>query len=96
MKTMKKLLVASVSVMAFASAAANANVEPEKINLESLINDAMISINMADVLPKNDAHSVVKKQSTMMLNEQTQEALHKNLLAMAKAKKDAQLLVESE
>ncbi|CAM4312436.1 MULTISPECIES: hypothetical protein [Alteromonas] len=96
MKTMKKLLVASVSVMAFASAAANANVEPEKINLESLINDAMISINMADVLPKNDAHIVVKKQSTMMLNEQTQEALHKNLLAMAKAKKDAQLLVESE
>ncbi|AIF98575.1 MAG TPA: hypothetical protein DCW74_10915 [Alteromonas australica] len=93
---MKKLLVASVSVMAFASAAANANVEPEKINLESLINDAMISINMADVLPKNDAHIVVKKQSTMMLNEQTQEALHKNLLAMAKAKKDAQLLVESE
>ena len=96
MKTMKKLLVASVSVIAFASAAANANVEPEKINLESLINDAMISINMADVLPKNDAHIVVKKQSTMMLNEQTQEALHKNLLAMAKAKKDAQLLVESE
>ena len=96
MKTMKKLLVASVSVMAFASAAANANVEPEKINLESLINDAMISINMADVLPKNDAHIVVKKKSTMMLNEQTQEALHKNLLAMAKAKKDAQLLVESE
>ena len=96
MRTMKKLLVASVSVMAFASAAANANVEPEKINLESLINDAMISINMADVLPKNDAHIVVKKQSTMMLNEQTQEALHKNLLAMAKAKKDAQLLVESE
>ena len=96
MQTMKKLLVASVSVMAFASAAANANVEPEKINLESLINDAMISINMADVLPKNDAHIVVKKQSTMMLNEQTQEALHKNLLAMAKAKKDAQLLVESE
>ncbi len=96
MKTMKKLLVASVSVMAFASAAANANVEPEKINLESLINDAMISINMADVLPKNDAHIVVKKQSTMMLNEQTQEALHKNLLAMTKAKKDAQLLVESE
>ena len=93
---MKKLLVASVSVMAFASAAANANVEPEKINLESLINDAMISINMADVLPKNDAHIVVKKQSTMMLNEQTQEALHKNLLAMTKAKKDAQLLVESE
>ena len=93
---MKKLLVASVSVMAFASAAANTNVEPEKINLESLINDAMISINMADVLPKNDAHIVVKKQSTMMLNEQTQEALHKNLLAMAKAKKDAQLLVESE
>ena len=87
MKTMKKLLVASVSVMAFASAAANANVEPEKINLESLINDAMISINMADVLPKNDAHIVVKKQSTMMLNEQTQEALHKNLLAMAKAKR---------
>jgi len=41
-------------------------------------------------------HIVVKKQSTMMLNEQTQEALHKNLLAMAKAKKDAQLLVESE
>ena len=96
MKTMKKLLVASVSVMAFVSAAANANVEPEKINLESLINDAMISINMADVLPKNDAHIVVKKQSTMMLNEQTQEALHENLLAMAKAKKDAQLLVESE
>lgn len=96
MKTMKRLLVASVSVMAFASAAANANVEPEKINLESLINDAMISINMADVLPKNDAHILVKKQSTMMLNEQTQEALHKNLLAMAKAKKDAQLLVESE
>lgn len=96
MKTMKRLLVASVSVMAFASAAANANVEPEKINLESLINDAMTSINMADVLPKNDAHILVKKQSTMMLNEQTQEALHKNLLAMAKAKKDAQLLVESE
>lgn len=89
-------MVASVSVMAFASAAANANVEPEKINLESLINDAMTSINMADVLPKNDAHILVKKQSTMMLNEQTQEALHKNLLAMAKAKKDAQLLVESE
>ncbi len=30
---MKKLLLASVSVMAFVSAAANANAQPEKINL---------------------------------------------------------------
>ncbi len=32
---MKKLLLASVSVMAFVSAAANANAQPEKINLQS-------------------------------------------------------------
>ncbi len=42
---MKKLLLASVSVMAFVSAAANANAQPEKINLQSLINTAMTSVN---------------------------------------------------
>lgn len=78
---MKKLLVASVSVMAFVSAAANANVQPEKINLASLINTAMTNVKMADVLPANDAHIVVKKQSTAILTEETQISLHKNLLA---------------
>ncbi|WP_377893875.1 hypothetical protein [Alteromonas sp. R78001] len=95
---MKKLLLASVSVMAFASAAANANVQPEKINLQSLITTAMTSVNMADVLPENDAHVVVKKQSVALLAEETQIALHKNLLAMAKEKnKESTVLVaESE
>jgi len=95
---MKKLLLASVSVMAFASAAANANVQPEKINLQSLIATAMTSVNMADVLPKNDAHIIVKKQSAALLAEETQIALHKNLLAMAKEKnKESTVLVaESE
>lgn len=95
---MKKLLLASVSVMAFASAAANANVQPEKINLQSLITTAMTSVNMADVLPENDAHIVVKKQSVALLAEETQIALHNNLLAMAKEKnKESTVLVaESE
>ncbi|NDW20442.1 hypothetical protein [Alteromonas hispanica] len=78
---MKKLLVASVSVMAFVSAAANANVQPEKINLASLINTAMTNVKMAEVLPANDARIVVKKQSTAILTEETQISLHKNLLA---------------
>jgi hypothetical protein len=84
--------------MAFASAAANANVQPEKINLQSLITTAMTSVNMADVLPENDAHIVVKKQSVALLAEETQIALHKNLLAMAKEKnKESTVLVaESE
>ena len=79
---MKKLLLASVSVMAFASAAANANAQPEKINLQSLINTAMTSVKMADVLPENDAHIIVKKQSKAILAKATQVQLHKNLLAM--------------
>ena len=79
---MKKLLLASVSVMAFASAAANANAQPEKINLQSLINTAMTSVKMADMLPENDAHIIVKKQSKAILAEATQVQLHKNLLAM--------------
>jgi opacity protein-like surface antigen len=95
MKT-KKLLIASVSVMAFASAAANANVQPEKINLQSLINTAMTSVNMAEVLPANDAHIDVKKQSTTMLSEQTQIELHKNLLAMAKREERTPVTAQSE
>ena len=83
---MKKLLLASVSAMAFVSTAANANVQPEKINLESLINTAMTSVRMADVLPSNDAHMIVKRQSKAMLAEETQVALHKYLLAMAEQK----------
>lgn len=81
---MKKLLLASVSVMAFVSAAANANAQPEKINLQSLINTAMTSVKMAEVLPENDAHIIVKKQSKAILAEETQVQLHKNLLAMTK------------
>lgn len=92
----KKLLVASVSVMAFASAAANANVQPEKINLQSLISTAMTSVNMAEVLPANNAHIDVKKQSTTMLSEQTQIQLHKNLLAMAKREERAPVTAQSE
>jgi opacity protein-like surface antigen len=78
---MKKLLLASVSVMAFVSSAANANVQPEKINLSSLINTAMTNVKMADVLPANDAHIVVKKQSKAILSEETQISLHNSLLA---------------
>ena len=59
---MKKLLLASVSVMAFVSAAANANAQPEKINLQSLINTKINSEKMVESLPKNDAHTVGKKQ----------------------------------
>ena len=81
---MKKLLLASVSVMAFVSAAANANAQPEKINLQSLINTAMTSVKMAEVLPENDTHILVKKQSKAILAEETQVQLHKNLLAMTK------------
>ncbi|WP_420935671.1 hypothetical protein ACOJR9_07470 [Alteromonas sp. A081] len=83
---MKKLLLASVSVMAFVSTAANANVEPEKINLSSLINTAMTNVKMADVLPANDAHIVVKRQSKAILTEETQISLHKSLLALSKEK----------
>jgi opacity protein-like surface antigen len=83
---MKKLLLASVSVMAFVSAAANANVQPEKINLSSLINTAMTNVKMADVLPANDAHIVVKRQSKAILTEETQISLHKSLLALSKSK----------
>ena len=92
----KKLLVASVSVMAFVSAAANANVQPEKINLQSLISTAMTSVNMAEVLPANNAHIDVKKQSTTMLSEQTQIQLHKNLMAMAKRQERALVTAQSE
>ena len=81
---MKKLLLASVSVMAFVSAAANANVQPEKINLSSLINTAMTNVKMADVLPANDAHIVVKRQSKAILTEETQISLHNSLLALSK------------
>ena len=81
---MKKLLLASVSVMAFVSAAANANVQPEKINLSSLINTAMTNVKMADVLPANDAHIVVKRQSKAILTKETQISLHNSLLALSK------------
>lgn len=92
---MKKLLLASVSVMAFVSAAANANAQPEKINLQSLINTAMTSVNMADVLPENDAHIVVKKQSKAILAEATQVKLYENLIAMRKRGEDVNV-AESE
>jgi len=93
---MKKSLLASVSVMAFASAAVNANVQPEKINLQTLINTAMTSVNMAEVLPENNAHIAVKRQSAELLAEQTQIALHKNLLAMTKRKSGETVLADSE
>jgi opacity protein-like surface antigen len=92
---MKKLLLASVSVMAFVSAAANANAQPEKINLQSLINTAMTSVKMADVLPENDAHILVKKQSKAILAEATQVKLHENLLAMRKREESVNV-AESE
>lgn len=61
MKIMKKLFVVSVFVMVFVSVVVNVNVELEKINFELFINDVMISINMVDVLLKNDVYIVVKK-----------------------------------
>ena len=45
----------------------------------------MTSVKMADVLPENDAHIVVKKQSKAILAEEIQVQLHKNLLAMTKS-----------
>ncbi|BCO18612.1 hypothetical protein LHL20_08970 [Alteromonas sp. McT4-15] len=92
---MKKLLLASVSVMAFASAAANANAQPEKINLQSLINTAMTSVKMADVLPENDAHILVRKQSKAILAEAVQIKLHENLIAMSK-REERVTVAESE
>jgi hypothetical protein len=92
---MKKLLLASVSVMAFASTAANANAQPEKINLQSLINTAMTSVKMADVLPENDAHILVRKQSKAILAEAVQIKLHENLIAMSK-REERVTVAESE
>ena len=92
---MKKLLLARVSVMAFASAAANANAQPEKINLQSLINTAMTSVKMADVLPENDAHILVRKQSKAILAEAVQIKLHENLIAMSK-REERVTVAESE
>jgi len=48
---------------------------------------------MADVLPSNDAHMIVKRQSKAMLAEETQVALHNYLLAMTE-KKEVSVTVE--
>jgi len=89
---MRKLLLASVSVMAFASAAANAETQTSKIDLQSLVNMAMTNMKMAEELPQNDAHIVVKKQTRAILDEAVQIKLHKNLVAMT----EERMRVEAE
>lgn len=89
---MRKLLLASVSVMAFASAAANAETQTSKIDLQSLVNMAMTNMKMAEELPQNDAHILVKKQTRAILDEAVQIKLHKNLVAMT----EERMRVEAE
>jgi hypothetical protein len=67
----------------------------QKINLQSLINTAMTSVKMADVLPENDAHILVRKQSKAILAEAVQIKLHENLIAMSK-REERVTVAESE
>ncbi len=93
---MRQLLLASVSVMAFASAAANADTQSTKIDFQSLINTAMTNVKMAEELPTNDAHIIVKKQARAILDEQVQIKLHKNLLVMAEKQERVRAEAEAE
>ena len=55
----------------------------------------MTSVKMADVLPENDAHILVRKQSKAILAEAVQIKLHENLIAMSK-REERVTVAESE
>lgn len=79
---MKKLLLSSVSVMAFATAATQAAEQPQQLASSDLVKAAQQAISLEDILPANLSSALVREQAVTMLAEETQLRLAKGLFAM--------------
>lgn len=79
---MRKLLLSSVSVMAFATAATQAAVQPQELPTAELVKTAQQAISLYDIMPANQAASLVREQTASTLAEETQLRLAKGLFAM--------------
>lgn len=83
---MRKLLLSSVSVMAFATAATQAAELPQQQKSADLVKAAQQAISLNDILPANLASDLVREQAATTLAEETQLRLAKGLFAMTEKK----------
>ncbi len=83
---MRKLLLSSVSVMAFATAATQAAVQPQELSSAELVKSAQQAISLNDIIPANQAATLVREQAVITLAEETQLRLAKGLFAMNEKK----------
>ncbi len=83
---MRKLLLSSVSVMAFATAATQAAELPQQQKSADLVKAAQQAISLNDILPANLASDLVREQAATTLAEETQQRLAKGLFAMTEKK----------
>ena len=83
---MRKLLLSSVSVMAFATAATQAAELPQQQKSADLVKAAQQAISLNDILPANLASDLVREQAATTLAEETQLCLAKGLFAMTEKK----------
>lgn len=79
---MKKLLLSSVSVMAFVSAATQASTVQTETPAPSLAESAQQQLAMSIMVPEINLNEVVKSQALTALNDETQRVLSNRLFAM--------------
>ncbi|WP_218309436.1 hypothetical protein [Alteromonas antoniana] len=83
---MRKLLLSSVSVMAFATAATQAAVQPQELPAAELVKSAQQAISLDDIIPANQVATLVREQAVTTLAEESQLRLAKGLFAMNEKK----------
>ncbi len=79
---MKKLRLLGLSLLACFSITAQAVEQPQPVELQALVIEAISSINLQEILPVNDAHISVQQQSKDSLLEASSQVLPKRLVAM--------------
>lgn len=79
---MNKLLLSSVSVMAFVTAATNASELPSTFDNAELKSVAKTHLDMTITLPEINVTDLVKEQALITLNEENQRLLGKGLYVM--------------
>lgn len=79
---MNKLLLSSVSVMAFVTAATSASELPTTLDTTALKSAAKTELDMTITLPEINVTDLVKQQTLFTLNEENQRLLGKGLYVM--------------
>lgn len=79
---MNKLLLSSVSVMAFVTAATSASELPTTLDAAELKSTAKTELDMTISLPEINVTDLVKQQTLFTLNEENQRLLGKGLYVM--------------